>query len=234
MFPIFAILGAFALLAVLEKQHGSIAAGTITTGNTVSGSSTNGLGSLGGDYAMGENMGLKAVSAIPVVGPVLSQIGGKIIGMISQHHAQALKAEGRALNDATPRMIQTFGLIVQAVAKGEITSQTQVNQLADRTVSLFYGEVKPIQRGHWPFAGDMSADYDAVWIRRTQKPGTDYHAPDPCNAACVMGHFFAERNAMLVKYACADCLAGNHGSVVFPEIPKYATQQGYPQSSVTY
>lgn len=229
------VLGGFALYALLEKQHGSIAgAGTITRGNVVTGAPGAGLGSAGSDYAQGEQLGLKAVASIPVVGQALAQIGGDLIGAITAHHKQALAAEGKALNDATPRMIQTFALIVQAVVRGQITTQAAANAYADQTVSAWYGEVQPIQRGHWPFNGDMSADYDTVWIRRTQKPGNDYHAPDPCNAACVMGHFFAERNAFLVKYATRDILAGNHGSVVFPAIPAYATQQGYPQTAVTY
>jgi hypothetical protein len=238
--PVFFIVGGFALLALLESRHSAISSpGTIQTGSSVIGNPSGGLGSAGSDYATGEQLGLKAVAAIPVVGPALAQGASDIIGMITAHHKQALAAEGRALNDATPRLIQTFALIVQACAKGQITAQAQVNQLADRTVLLWYGEVNPIRRGSWPYtqahlqANETYADSwkaGAVGVQHTQEA----HPPDPCNAACVMGHYFAERGAWLVKFSCQDLLAGHHGSVSFPQIPAYATQKGYPQVSVTY
>jgi hypothetical protein len=199
-----------------------------------------GLGVLGSTQQKLYSQAVKGLNAIPVVGPALSQIAGSILNIIDKHHAAALAAEGKALNDATPRMIQTFAMIVQAAATGEIRDQGTANDLADKTVALFYGEVKPIQRGNWPYTGkDMTADYVKVWLKRFQPPAnapgySDYHAPDPCNAACVIGHFFAERNAWLVKYAVADILAGNHGVVTFPQIPAYATQQGYPEMDVSY
>jgi hypothetical protein len=177
--------------------------------------------------------------AVPIAGAVIG-IGLGIMNMISAHHKAALAAEGKALNDATPRMVQTFQLIVQAAMNGEITSMTQAQGLVATTISAWYGEVKPIQRGTWHYTGaDMSADYVKVWQQRVQPPSgapgySDYHAPDPCNAACVMGHFFAERNGLLALYAVQAILAGQHGTVVFPVIPAYATQQGYPQIVVNY
>lgn len=242
------LVGGVALLAWLERQHGSLLGGVSDGGapGTISMQNLGGLGATNSGNATNQQImsGIdKALKHDPDptgISQAVLAFGQKIMGFISAHHAAALKAEGKALNDATPRMMQTFALIVQAAAKGELTSQAQANKLADRTVSLFYGEVQPIQRGRWPYSGqDMSADYQKVWKQRFQPatgaPGyKDYHAPDPCNAACVMGHFFAERNAYLVKYAVQDILAGRHGSIVFDQIPAYATQQGYPQVSVTY
>jgi len=97
-----------------------------------------------------------------------------------------------------------------------------------------------VQRGTWHYTGqDLSADYNKVWIQRTQPPAgapgySDYHAPNPCNGACVIGHFFAERNVFLVMNAVNDALAGNHGQLILPEIPPHDTQSGSPEVVVTY
>lgn len=172
--------------------------------------------------------------AVPIVGSIIG-VGLTIYGIIAQHHKQALAAEGKALNDATPRAIQTLILILQATINREITSTGAAQSLVDQTIAAYYGEVKPIQRGRWPYVGkDLSLDYDKVWIKRTQVANPDAHAPDPCNGACVIGHFFVERNGKLVMSAVADIIAGRHGSVLFPQVPAHETQQGYPAVTVTY
>lgn len=252
MIPIFALLAGFGLLALLEKRHSAITAsggtvtgatcggGAISKGFAVLPASNSGLGILGGKEQAFYQQNVQALNFVPVVGPALSAAAGAILGAISKHHAQALAAEGKALNDALPRMIQTFALIVQACAKCEITSQSQANQLADKTLALYYAEVKPIQRGNWPYKGDHFPEptYDDSWgYKWKQRAGgnlPDDNPPGTCNAACGVGHWFAERGSMLVKYACRDILAGKHGSVVFPQVPAHATQQGYPQTAVTY
>lgn len=170
---------------------------------------------------------------------ILSFFGG-ILGMISAHHRKALAAEGRALNDADARMVQAYVLVLQAVLQGEITDLMTARQHTDQIVQDWYGEVKSVQRGTWHYTGqDMSADYQKVWIGRYQPkqgaPGfSDYHAPDPCNGACVIGHFFAERNELLVLAAVSDALNGNHNVLILPAIPPHQTQSGMPEVRVVY
>lgn len=167
-------------------------------------------------------------------------VAATIVGMINAHHQAALAAEGRALNDADQRMLNAMVLVLQAVLNGEVASIAQAQSMLDRIVSDWYAEVKPVQRGTWHYTGqDMTADYQKVWIKRTQPskgvPGySDYHAPDPCNGACVVGHFFAERNRLLVLAAVRDTLAGNHGLLTLPEIPPHETQSGVPEVTVVY
>lgn len=209
------------------SQLVGFSAGAATTGTALAAGT--GLIKAGGSLA----------KAVPVVGAVIG-IGLGIYEMISQHHKAALAAEGKALNDATPRMVQTFTLIVQAVMAREITDVNTAQSLCDQTVAAYYGEVKPIMKGTWHYTGqDMTADYDKVWVKRTQPPTgapgySDYHAPDPCNAACVVGHFFGERNSFVTMAAVKAILAGQHGTATFPTVPPYATQQGYPQVQIQY
>lgn len=167
-------------------------------------------------------------------------IAATIIGMIHAHHAAALAAEGKALNDADYRMVNAMVLVMQGVVNGEIASIAAAQGMLNQIVTDWYGEVKPVQRGTWHYTGqDMTADYQKVWIERTQPPKgapgySDYHAPDPCNGACVIGHFYAERNPFLVMAAVKDALAGNHGQLVIPEITAYESQLGTPEVVVTY
>lgn len=167
-------------------------------------------------------------------------VAATIVGMISAHHKAALAAEGRALNDADARMLNAMVLVMQGVLNGEISSIATVQGMLQQIGSDWYAEVKPVQRGTWHYSGqDLTADYQKVWIQRTQPaagaPGySDYHAPDPCNGACVIGHFFTERNQLLVLAAATDALAGNHGQLMLPEIPAHDTQSGAPEVTVTY
>lgn len=167
-------------------------------------------------------------------------VAATIVGMINAHHQAALAAEGKALNDANPRMVNSMILVMQAVLLGELITSTAVTAALSQIVSDWYGEVKGIQRGMWHYTGqDMSADYEKVWVERFQPPQgapgySDYHAPDPCNAACLIGHVFTERNQFLVRAAAADALAGNHGQLVLPEILAHATLAEVPEVRITY
>lgn len=183
--------------------------------------------------------GTLAGTAIPLIGIGVAVVG-TVLGIISAHHKAALAAEGRALNDADARMVQAYALVLQAVIAGEITDLGTVKQHTDQITRDWYGEVKSVQRGLWPYSGaDLSADYQKVWIQRTQPPKgapgyNDYHAPDPCNGACVVGHLFVERNAFLVLAAASDALNGNHNVLILPAIPAHATQSGMPEVQVVY
>lgn len=183
--------------------------------------------------------GSMAASAIPFIGIGVAVVA-TIMGIISAHHQAALAAEGKALNTADPRMLNAMVMVLQALLAGEITTAAQAQQSLDQIVADWYGEVKNVERGTWHYTGqDMTADYQKVWIKHTQPPKgapgySDYHAPDPCNGACVVGHFFVERNRFLVLAAVTDALAGNHGQLVLPEIPPHDTQSGFPEILVTY
>jgi len=172
-------------------------------------------------------------SAIPLIGIGVAVVG-TILGMISAHHKAALQREGQVLNSTDPAMLQALVLVAQAAIHGEITSVAQAKQHTDQIVADYYAQVRPIQRGTWPFAGDLAADYQTVWVQRTQRPGSDYHAPDPCNGACVVAHFFCERNAAIVLKTVGLILQGQHGVMDFPQIPAHATQQGFPEIQLTY
>lgn len=209
--------------------------GTMAASQTVSALGATGAGSAGGLFGGGAMAaGTTAAKALPLIGTAIGVVS-TVLGLIAAHHKAALAKEGQVLNQADPRLYTTFGLIIQGIMNGEITSVGQATAIAKQAVTDYQTAVASVKRGSWAFSGtDMSADYQTVWIKRTQKPGSDYHAPDPCNAACVIDHFFAQRGAFLVTAAATDIFAGKHGVMVLPAIPPHATQSGMQEVDVYY
>lgn len=200
-----------------------------------------GIGSAGGligSSTFGAS-GTAVGTAVPLIGIGVA-LAATVISIINAHHQAALAAEGKALNDSDPRMLDAMVLAFQGFLGGQIATPADTKSYLDRIVADWYREVKGIQHGTWHYTGqDLSADYQKVWIKRTQPPKgapgfSDYHAPDPCNAACVIGHFFAERNSLLVMAAIQDAARGNHGQMVLPAIPPHDTQGGVPEIAVVY
>jgi hypothetical protein len=64
--------------------------------------------------------------------------------------------------------------------------------------------------------------------------GVQSPMPSTCNAACVVGHYFIERGALIVSMTCAAILAGGHGIMTLPQLPPHDTQSGVPQIQVLY
>lgn len=177
-------------------------------------------------------------AALPFIGIGIAAVG-IVLSMIAKHHAEALANEGKVLNSALPRALNTLVLVAQAAATKEITSQQQAKALTDKTVQLYFGEVKPIIRGNWPYtdanfqAGETyrnSWKAGSVGVQHTQEA----HPPDPCNAACMIAHYFIEGGARNVLEATSNIFAGRHGTLVLPEVPHYATQAGFPEIRMVY
>lgn len=181
--------------------------------------------------------------AVPIIGSVIG-IGLGVYNMIAQHHAAALAAEGKALNDATPRAMQTFVLIVQATMSGEITTFADAQSLVQQTIDLWYGEVKPVQKGLWPYRGYrairsfIGSPFAVTFAQHPEQvppdPFDDKAGPNPCNGACSLGHFFLERRGAVILQVVNDILLGLHGVMVLSAVPPHETQQGYPAISVAY
>jgi hypothetical protein len=203
-----------------------------------------GIGSAGGIIgastfgAAGTALG----TAVPLIGIGVA-LAATIISVINAHHQAALAAEGKALNDADPRMLDAMVLVIQGFLGGQIATPMDAQGYLKKVVSDWYGEVKGIQRGTWHY---QDADYKAnqtyqnSWkrgapgVEHTQDALKSNWPPDPCNAACVIGHYFTERNALVVMGAIQDAARGNHGLILFPAIPPHDTQGGVPEITVVY
>lgn len=178
--------------------------------------------------------------ALPIVGIGVGVVGA-IVGLISAHHQAALAAEGKALNDANPRALQSMVFVLQAVLAGEIRDAPSARHYLDQVVSDWYAEVRPIQRGTWPYALTIAEDPSRAALDTTDGARPYFGAnipgkqkPNPCNAACVIGHYSIERNAQIVMDAVQNVLAGKHGHMMFPAIGAYATVAAFPKIEVVY
>jgi hypothetical protein len=179
-------------------------------------------------------------SAIPFIGIAIG-IVSTVIGMISQHHAIALANEGKVLNTTDPNAFAAFVLVIQAVINGEISTAEEAQTYLTTIVNDWYGQVSGIIRGKWSYVGSQFPEptYADSYASRTGPYGSsstnpDSHAPDTCNAACVIGHYFIERGAMIALAAVKDILSGNHNIATFPVLPPHDTQSGVPQIQVMY
>lgn len=176
-----------------------------------------------------------------IAGAVLQTIG-TFVAMFTAHHAAALAAEGKTLNDSDPRAINAMVCVVEAVLNGEITTAADAQTRLQQVVSDWYGEVKKIQKGTWHYTLTPAQDPSllaGVGVGGPGDPSPGSTAPigkkpNPCNAACTVGHCNIERNAAIASLTVTAILAGNHGVMTFPAIGAHDTQSGLPEVQVVY
>lgn len=193
--------------------------------------------------------GTSALAASTTLGAATLGIGlaigvaSTVIGMINAHHQAAVANEGRLINATDLPTLNALVLVVQAVLSGEVTSVAQAKVYTDQIVADYYLQVKSIQRGTWHYTAkdptystSSGADPEAGgWKAAYYKiaPASN-RAPDPCNEACGVGHFYVERNVWIVLEVIGNILAGLHGVMVFPAIPAAGPRNPVPQISLVY
>lgn len=224
--------------------YNGIEPGTVQVGGQPTNSNPNGGLATDNEIQFGVQTAASVLQKIPfppaqIAGAVMQTISS-IVGMFTAHHQGALAAEGKALNSSDNTMVNMMVLVLQGVLTGEVTTIAQAQTMVNTTESDWYAAVKSVQHGMWHYTGqDLTADYQKVWIQHFQPPAgapgySDYHMPNGCNGAALIGHFFTERNGFLVMAAVKDALAGNHGILTLPDIPSHDTQSGLPEVTVVY
>jgi hypothetical protein len=188
-------------------------------------------------------------SVIPFVGIAFSVVG-TVIGCIEQHHQQAMQQEARVLDTTLPMILEALVLVCQAAILGEITSVAEAKTYTQEIVNDYYLQVKGIQRGTWNYllsqsedpallvcaglepasavpnmnqSGEFFGEMEGNWFG-SSTPGDTM--PNPCNAACVYGHYHIERDEAIVLLVVQAILDGKHGIMTFPEIPQNSINPG--------
>jgi hypothetical protein len=90
-----------------------------------------------------ESYGVKAVSAIPVVGQILGPILSQVFGFINSAHAAAVKKEGATINQFFPLWINTVYGIMQQLQGGAITEADAIDAI-NKAGLQYYSNVKGI------------------------------------------------------------------------------------------
>ena len=141
----------------------------------------------------------------PISATVLGAVA-RIAAIFGAAHAAAVKKEAQTLSAAVPQWRQLTASVVDAYNSGQIDASTAVSYI-ENAKGLYYQQVKDIQRGTWPYQGtDFNIDYYDSYASRSGPTGSasknpDAHAPDPCNGACVVGHYWIEREALMIEQA---------------------------------
>ena len=228
-------------------------AGAVTLGG---GSATTGYNPMAGmgtdmEIAQAEKLVQQVTGlALQVAGITVPFIGiafvgiSTIIGLISAHHAAALKKEGETLNKFDPLALEAMVLVVQAVICGEITTVEDAHRYLWQIVTDWYANVKSIQRGTWPYKLTTSQDPSILAGVGIGGPGDpsigtknwfgSSDRPDPCNAACTVGHYAIERTAQIALLVCQAIFDGHHGIMTLPAILPHDTQTGVKQIQMLY
>jgi hypothetical protein len=218
---------------------------TATVGSLVIASA----GGVAAATAAGGLAGAMAAAApiVPFVGAAIAAVA-LVVACIEQHHAKALATEGTVLNQNDPLYIEAMLLVVQAVIVGEIKDTDDAQNYLGRIVTDWYASVKSIQKGTWNYTLTTEQDPSILAGVGINGPGDPTPGeqnwfdaglkgdarPDPCNAACVVGHYFIERDARIALLTCDAILKGNHGIMTFPALPAHDTQSGVEEIQLLY
>lgn len=237
--PALLIIGALAAFYFLiEKQIAAVAPKVPVSTGVVVGSMPS--GNLGIDATDSEvTMGLtdtaKATASVPIVGQ-LAGIAAQISGLFTAGHAAAVSKEATTLNNANPAFLNEVQQTVTALNQGAITPAQAIAYL-QQAQSDWYTSVGPIIKGRWPYAGSQFPEptwADSYGSRSgpygSSDPNPDSHAPNPCDASCVLGHYFVERTVV----GMTKIINAGGGSMSIEAFPNNGAIRGTPAVSITY
>ncbi len=163
-------------------------------------------------------------------------VADQISGLFTQAHQAALAKEANTLNNATPTFITQVEQVVTALNQGGITETEAISYL-QQAQSIYYETVSTIIRGRWVYAGSQFPEptwSDSYQNRSgpfgSKNPNPDSHAPDPCNAACVVGHYFIERTVV----GLTRIIKAGGGTITIEASPQNGQIRGTPSVTITY
>ena len=186
--------------------------------------------------AAAEGLGNQALSAIPVVGPILSQLASSIENIFGSAHAAAVQNEAAELNTANPTFMTNVQAIVAALNADQL-SPSDALTLLQQQETQWYSAVSSIEKGRWTYVGSQYPEptYADSYANRSGPYGSssanpDSHAPSTCNASCVLGHYFVERTIV----GLTKVINAGGGSVTVETFPANGAIKGTPAFVLTY
>src|SRR5208282_5562810 len=91
----------------------------------------------------GESLGLKAVSLVPVVGPILASIANTVLSIFGSTHAAAVQKEAAAINQYLPVWINAIITTMQQLQAGQITEADAITDI-NTAAATYLTNVRPI------------------------------------------------------------------------------------------
>src|SRR5208282_261484 len=91
----------------------------------------------------GESLGLKAVSLVPVVGPLLASIANTVLSIFGSIHAEAVQKEASVINQYLPVWINAIITTMQQLQAGQITEADAITSI-QTAAATYLTNVRPI------------------------------------------------------------------------------------------
>ncbi len=173
--------------------------------------------------ATAESLGVKALSAIPVVGPILSQLAGTVIGIFGASHSAAVAQEASTLNTASPAFLSQCQAIMAAAENDQITS-TQAITYLQQAQATYYSTVAGI------IHGAHSCTPTCAYTGGSSQPVHYCSTSGSCNAACAIACILIEPTVR----ALTAILKAGAGSYTTPPTPNNGAIQGTPAVQFNY
>jgi len=171
----------------------------------------------------------------PITRGILS-LATSISSVFTAAHEAALKKEASTLNNVNPTFLNEVVQTMAALNRGEISEGQAVGYLQQAQAD-YYTTVEGIIRGRWPYQGSQFPE--PTWADSYENRGgpfgsssknPDSHAPDPCNAACVLGHYQVERAVV----GLTKIIQAGGGSMTIEAFPTNGLIKGTPAVIVGY
>jgi hypothetical protein len=170
-----------------------------------------------------ESFGNKALSTIPVVGPILSSIAGAVEGIFGSSHAAAVTKEAQVLNSNFPLFLSNVESIMAGVSSGQITEAQGISNLQQALASYTSSVSSIIKKG--------GSCQSTEWVNAHQSGNAGCcNISGTCNAACCLLCCVA---SPAVGNLIAAIQAGK-GTVRIPSTPNNGAIQGTPAITITY
>jgi len=192
----------------------------------------------------GENLAVKAISSIPVVGQILGPILGSVLGFIGASHAAAVAKEGATLNAATPAFLNTCISTMAALNNGQISESQAISSLSEAQAtyeSAVAGIIKEDGGCRPPNFGSTSVLGDGV--STPGKIGTNGQCMvyvdslwkncahgSHCNASCAIDCGVVKSTVL----ALTALIQTGVGSYTIPATPNNGAIAGTPQITLSY
>lgn len=222
-----------------QYEGNSFVIGSEVTAGNLGGSNTGALvgGGIGLAGGAAQNVAsiLKKAEAVPIIG-IVASIGSQIASAFTQAHVAAMKKEAGTINAALPNFIKQVQQVMDALEQNALTEADAIAYL-QQAQDDYYTTVSGIIHGQWQYQGSEFPEptwADSYKSRSgpfgSSSKNPDSHAPDPCNAACVLGHYMVERTVV----GLTKIIKAGGGTMVIESFPNNGMIQGTPAVQISY
>jgi len=172
-----------------------------------------------------EHTAAKALSFIPVVGPILAGIANSVLSIFGASHSAAVQKEAATINQVMPNFYSQVQTVIAAANEDAITPSEAIADLTAIQAAYYAGVASIIKQNGkcLPVGGGCAYSSNG-------QPTTNCASGSTCNAACSIG-------CTLVTPGIAALIAiieKGGGTFTFHSMPANGAISAQPAVTVTY